>query len=123
VTEDVGTGGNSPQSPCYGTSVSTAYASGMLALLRSDDRHNSQTRTDFLKDLQNYCHPPAHSATTPADYGMGIIRYVPKATDGELEEIKDNDATMTRDKTKLTFSGQRVGDFSVPIREDDWKKY
>lgn len=96
ITEDVGTGGQPPNAnPCYGTSVSAAYVSGMLALLKSDSRHARQNRGDFLSAVKNdRCKLPAHvtsSRKPDPEYGFGIIRYEPRPED-EKEEAGEEEA-------------------------------
>ena len=83
ITEDVGTCGTSPRNPCYGTSVAAAYASGMLALLRSDSRHRNNTRAQFLAALPGYCTMPTHAQGNPVEYGNGVLRYVPQSKDND----------------------------------------
>jgi Subtilase family len=70
-TEDVGNGGGTP---CCGTSVATAYATGMLALLWSDPRYHKLDRDQFLdKVIQKHC---VRSNTQPQnEYGAGLIQY------------------------------------------------
>ena|ERR1017187_117991 len=82
VTEDVGTGGGVP---CCGTSVATAYAAGMLALLWSNPRYAKLDRDRFLdKIFQKHC---VRGNTQPQnEYGAGLIQYVRAAA-------ADDDAT------------------------------
>jgi Subtilase family len=71
VTEDVGKGSGAP---CCGTSVSTAYAAGMLALLWSDSRYDQLDRDQFLdKLLKDHCFRGASQAQN--EYGAGLIQY------------------------------------------------
>jgi subtilisin family serine protease len=118
VTEDVGTCGKAPApvNPCYGTSVAAAYASGLLALLRSDSRHQNQTRDEFLRDLKTYCRLPAHvTPANAAEYGKGILRYVAKSLPNS-----EGDAGQT-----TAESGEAVdfGDALLKLLlEPKWKK-
>lgn len=81
VTEHVGSG---PNSEYHGTSVATAYVSGMLALLYSDyrrwTRHGgtwwcrcTPTRDDLIHAALSLCTLP--SGTHSVDYGNGVIEY------------------------------------------------
>jgi len=71
VTENVGSGASGP---CLGTSVATAYFSGMLALFRAESRYQSWARDAFIDDvLTNRC--VRHSNASPNEYGHGIICY------------------------------------------------
>jgi subtilisin family serine protease len=72
VTEDVGKGGSTL---CCGTSVATAYAAGMLALLWSDHRYAKLDRDQFLDEvIQKHC---VRSKTQPQnEYGAGLIQYM-----------------------------------------------
>ncbi len=55
ITEDVGNGGGVR---CHGTSVATAYAAGMLALLWSDPRYQKWSRDKLLSEAKNiHCVP------------------------------------------------------------------
>lgn len=71
VVEDVGSG---TKANCLGTSVATAYFSGMLALFRAESRYRSMARDAFIDDvLANRCVP--HSSGVTKEYGCGMIRY------------------------------------------------
>ena len=70
ATEHVGTG----SAHCFGTSVATAYFSGMLALFRAESRYQGLTPDKFINAvLTQHCVP--HSTGNITEYGHGIIRY------------------------------------------------
>jgi hypothetical protein len=89
VTEDVGSGGGIQ---CCGTSVATAYAAGMLAILRSDSARGYDTldREAFLdKVMRDNC---ARTSTQPqVEYGAGLIQYQLPAAGGDSDVVDDND--------------------------------
>lgn len=117
VTEDVGKGGTIPPNSCYGTSVATAFASGMLALLRSDNRHRSQNRSDFLRDVvNNYCQRPSHASHNQAEYGAGIIAYIPPVPASNRSGSKEEGSRIDTDETGIRFSGS-VHNFRVGKRK------
>ncbi|MBV9222401.1 MAG: S8 family serine peptidase [Acidobacteriaceae bacterium] len=71
ITEPVGAGSIASFA---GTSAAAAYASGVLALLKSQKRYQAVDRNQFIAAvLQNHCTPPAQ--TTSIEYGSGIIHY------------------------------------------------
>lgn len=71
ITESVGAGNIASFA---GTSASAAYASGVLALLKSQKRYQAVHRNQFIAAvLQNHCTPPAQA--NPIEYGSGIIHY------------------------------------------------
>jgi subtilisin family serine protease len=71
IVEHVGTG---PSGSCYGTSVSAAYFSGMLALFRAEQPYRSVPRDQFIDDvLMNKC--VQHASGNSTEYGHGMIRY------------------------------------------------
>lgn len=79
ATEDVGTGGSIP---CCGTSVATAYAAGMLALLWSDPRYAKLDRDQFLdKVIQKHC--VRGNAQPRNEYGAGLIQYTRAAASSD----------------------------------------
>ncbi len=81
ITEHVGTGGNGD--PCFATSVSTAYAAGMLALMRGMDRFSHLSNDDLLTEmLQNHCKMPSHG--TNSEYGRGVISFEPQVATTQL---------------------------------------
>jgi subtilisin family serine protease len=73
VIEDVGKG---IEGSCFGTSVATAYAAGMFALLWSDPRYQGQPRDLFLSSIKS-----DHTISLPEskgdthEYGSGLIQY------------------------------------------------
>ena len=72
VTEDVGSG----PMPCRGTSVATAYAAGMLAMLWSDTRYSGQAPDVFLAHVrQDDRLGLPLGDPDPHQYGSGLIRY------------------------------------------------
>lgn len=117
VTEDVGKGGTIPPNSCYGTSVATAFVSGMLALLRSDNRHRSQNRSDFLRDVvKNYCKRPSHAIHNQAEYGAGIIAYIPPVPASNQSGGNEEGSRIDADETGIRFSGS-VHNFRVGKRK------
>jgi hypothetical protein len=92
VTEDVGSGG---PVQCRGTSVATAYAARMLAVLWSDARYKGQAPDVFLANVRQCDQLPLpQSNPDPHQYGSGLIQY-PKgpgaysvATDKEVKLLK-----------------------------------
>ncbi len=69
--EDVGSG---PNGLCFGTSVSTAYISGVLALMRQDSNYSSLNRDDLIDALLKMCVMP--SGGNVNEYGNGLVHYV-----------------------------------------------
>jgi subtilisin family serine protease len=59
---------------CLGTSAAAAYASGMLALYRSDPRYSTQTRQKFLDQIINNC-DRAFQHHNWAEYGAGYLSF------------------------------------------------
>jgi len=70
VSENVGHGS---VTNCFGTSVSTAYVSGMFALLRSDHRYRGLNRSNLIKQALSMCVLPPGATST--QYGSGVVRY------------------------------------------------
>jgi subtilisin family serine protease len=87
VLEDVGAGGSVP---CRGTSVATAYAAGLLALLWSDARYLNQTPDVFLANVIQH-HRLALPQGNPdaMEYGFGLLRYTKSPEDIKLELTED----------------------------------
>ncbi len=77
VTEFVGTAGQGPQAAAiHGTSPAAAYASGFVALLRSDPALSALTRDAFLDQVwRRHVVLPAHAAGKPLEYGRGVFQY------------------------------------------------
>jgi|ERR1700733_11967047 Subtilase family len=69
--EDVGSGSTGT---CFGTSVSTAYNSGVLALMRQDGSYSSLSREDLIDAFLNMCVVPG--GRNANEYGRGIFHYV-----------------------------------------------
>lgn len=85
VVEHVGAGGSIP---CRGTSVATAYAAGMLALLWSDPRYQNQTPGVFLPNVMLHDLLPLPKGNPdPHQYGSGLIQY-PKISGSEEIETQ-----------------------------------
>ena len=59
---------------CFGTSVSTAYISGILALMRQDGSYSSLSREDLIDALLKMCVMPGGGNAN--EYGRGIFHYV-----------------------------------------------
>ena len=118
VTEPVGSG---PYASVAGTSAAAAYASGVLALLKEQQRYKSLDRKDFLAEvLQHHCHLPPQSSAN--EYGAGIIFYdsQPKAVTA-LDMALDHDVTalpLARFKNQPRRCGASGG-FSRRIRATD----
>jgi hypothetical protein len=87
VLEDVGAGGTVP---CRGTSVATAYAAGLLALLWSDSRYLNQAPDVFLANVIQH-HRLALPQGNPdaTEYGFGLLRYTKPREDIKLELTED----------------------------------
>jgi hypothetical protein len=105
ITEDVGRGGSNQ---CCGTSVSTAYAAGMLALFSSDSRYNRMDRDQFLDCvLQNQC--VRCISQSQYEYGAGLIQYTrgaDAAGDAESEsssEAGDSTASISCTEHEVIF--------------------
>jgi hypothetical protein len=65
--------GEGPNNKCLGTSAAAAYASGMLALYKSDPRHKTQSRSKFMDAMINNCQQlPSHSL---AEHGSGYLPF------------------------------------------------
>jgi hypothetical protein len=76
IVEDVGKGGLGD--PCFATSVSTAYATGMLALMRGMSAFDHLSNEKLLDEmLQNHCEMPAHG--TSLEYGSGVVSFSTQA--------------------------------------------
>jgi len=72
IVEDVGKGGLGD--PCFATSVSTAYATGMLALMRGMSAYGHLSNEKLLDELlQNHCEMPAHGSSL--EYGSGVVSF------------------------------------------------
>ena len=87
-TEHVGLGNG--VTPCAGSSVAAAYASGMLALFRSDARYASLGRDAFLDAVfTHHCVLPSHASGRPLEYGAGVIEYSPPSGGGDEDASDD----------------------------------
>jgi subtilisin family serine protease len=119
ILEHVGTCGHTAQNPCLGTSVAAAYASGMLALLRSDNRHKRDTRAQFLAALPGYCKMPAHAQGNTAEYGNGVLQYMPEAKDAGAADERRDDYSMVLDHDVIIRKKDHIviGGIRVPRRE------
>jgi hypothetical protein len=114
VTEDVGHG---KHEKCRGTSVSTAYVSGMLALLRSESRYQTKSRQDFLADvLRDHCERPAGASAL--EHGAGQIVYVKQGGDGDGTEAKAEDGNQqtAQSRVKVHDDHVSIGGIRVPRR-------
>lgn len=104
-TEDVGCGGSTR---CRGTSVSTAYAAGMLALLWSDARYQRQSRDVFLSNVQReHCVPLPQGNPDPNQYGSGMLRYHEPTWTEEGQKINLT-ARVERRDGKIYVGGMRI---------------
>jgi hypothetical protein len=66
--------GEGTSGKCLGTSAAAAYASGMLALYRSDPRYSTQTRQKFLDQIINNC-DRAFQHHNWAEHGAGYLSF------------------------------------------------
>jgi len=117
VTEDVG-GGDRAQ--CRGTSVATAYAAGMLAVLWSDARYRGQARDVFLANVRQHAQLPLPQGNPdPHQYGSGLIQY-PKAPAAAIYETQEDIQLMKVIKLlkpQIRFEGDTViiGGVRLPV--------
>ncbi len=87
VLEDVGTGGGVR---CRGTSVASAYAAGMLALLWSDRRYRGEAPDVFLASLiQHHVLALPQGQADTLEYGSGLLRYMKEAPESEVIETTE----------------------------------
>ena len=70
---DIEWSGEGANNKCLGTSAAAAYASGMLALYKSDPRFTTLTRPNFMDAMINKCQPlPSHNS---AEHGSGYLPF------------------------------------------------
>jgi subtilisin family serine protease len=73
TTEYVGSG---PSNTLFlGTSPAVAYATGMIALIRSDPRFTYTNRAAFLDKVFQYCSPKPTNISEQKEYGEGFISF------------------------------------------------
>jgi subtilisin family serine protease len=73
VTEYAGEGPTGAK--FFGTSPAVAYASAMLALLRSDRRFTYTNRAAFVDHILNKCSPKPTNVNQQKEYGAGFISW------------------------------------------------
>jgi hypothetical protein len=121
VTEDVGSGGTAP---CRGTSVATAYAAGMLAVLWSDARYRGQAPDVFLANVMQYDRLPLpQGSPDPHQYGSGLIQYPPAPeaavfeTQEDIKLLKAIKLLKRKEPHQVRFEGDTViiGGVRVPV--------
>jgi hypothetical protein len=121
VTEDVGSGG---QAQCRGTSVATAYAAGMLAVLWSDARYRGQAPDVFLANVRQHDRLPLPPGNPdPHQYGSGLIQY-PKAPGAAIFETQEDIKLLKVIKLlkpQIRFEGDTViiGGVRVPVNRGE----
>jgi hypothetical protein len=121
VTEDVGSGGHAQ---CRGTSVATAYAAGMLAVLWSDARYRGQATDVFLSNVRQHDRLPLPPGNPdPHQYGSGLIRYpnAPGAAVFETQEDIKLLKVIKLLKPQIRLEGDTViiGGVRVPLKRGD----
>lgn len=123
VIEDVGSGG---RAQCRGTSVATAYAAGMLAVLWSDARYRGQAPDVFLANVRQHDRLPLPSNNPDShQYGSGLIQY-PRAPGAAIFETQEDIKLLKvikMLKPQIRFEGDSViiGGVRLPVnrREND----
>jgi len=117
VTEDVGSVVTSQGSvPYFGTSVATAYVSGMLALLRSELRYRNMPRDNFLdKVVQDHCE--LAPGAQPIEYGSGQIVYVKAPAAAAVAAAGASTPAVKQNLTiEIGDTWVRIGGVTVPRR-------
>ena len=115
ITEDVGSGS---KDQCCGTSPAAAYATGMLAILRSEARYRSKSRDEFLKEVKaNHCELPSGANTL--EYGAGQIVYdKPAVSAAPSDRDKDKSKSNTSTVANVVDAASRVQVFDDYILID-----
>jgi len=122
VTEYVGVGGRGARATkCRGTSVSTAYACGMLAVLRSEPSYSTLDRDTFLNNVvAGHCNVPAHVNKTIQDqYGAGTIAYNPHYKPRQSTGSGTAVATSSHFSIKVFGSHVQIGPIKVARRVEE----